>query len=145
MKQRLKVFALALVLGVCAVMPFTIQSAQAANPLSLPTPKQTSLNGTNTSITGTISDLAIRVINITFLIAGILAVLYLLWSGVQYITAGGNADRVGNARKGIINAVIGIVVIMAAYFIIRLATSTRNEFDKDLKGTYAPMSVTRIV
>ena len=98
--------------------------------LSLPTPAATSLVG-NSNATSVLSGLANSVISIIFLIAGILAVLYLLWSGVQYITAGGNADKVKAARQGIINAVIGIVVIMAAFFIIRIATSTRGVFDNN--------------
>jgi hypothetical protein len=96
----------------------------------LPTPSNQSLTGTSNT-TGAINSLAGNIINIVFLIAGVLAVLYLLWSGIQYITAGGNADKVKAARQGIINAVIGIVVIMAAFFIIRLATSTRGVFDNN--------------
>lgn len=65
--------------------------------------------------------IASQVINILLLLAGILAVIYLIWSGFQYITSAGNADRAKGARAGIINAVIGIVVIVAAFFIVRFA------------------------
>jgi hypothetical protein len=47
-----------------------------------------------------------------------LAVIYLVISGIQYITSGGDATKAENARKGIVNAVIGIVVILVALLII---------------------------
>lgn len=66
-------------------------------------------------------NIANKVVNIVLLIAGVLAILYLIWSGIQYITSAGNPERAKTARQGIINAVIGIVVIVAAYFLVRLA------------------------
>lgn len=99
----------------------------------LPQPSNKSLSGTSNT-NSAINNLATQIVNIVFLIAGVLAVLYLLWSGIQYITAGGNADKVKAARQGIINAVIGIIVIMAAFFIIRLATSSRGAFDSNGTG-----------
>ncbi|HSI20838.1 MAG TPA: pilin [Verrucomicrobiae bacterium] len=130
MFQKLKFLYAVVAIGAAVGTPVI---AHAASPFSLPKPKQ-NLDGGSTPET-TLTTLATRVIDIIFLLAGILAVIYLLWSGIQYITAGGNADKVKAARQGIINAVIGIVVIMAAFFIIRIATSTRGFFDKGVTGT----------
>ena len=50
------------------------------------------------------------------IVAGALAIIYLIWAGIQYITgAGGGAEA---AKKQIINAVIGIIVIVLAYAIV---------------------------
>jgi hypothetical protein len=57
------------------------------------------------------------------LIAGILAVAYLIWSGIQYIISAGNPEKAKLARQGIINAIIGIIIIVAAYTIIRIAVA----------------------
>lgn len=63
------------------------------------------------------------IINLVLLIAGIIALVYLVFSGISYITAGGDAEKATSARTGIVNAVIGIAVIIAALaifnFIIR--------------------------
>ena len=67
-----------------------------------------------------------KVISLILLITGVLAVLYLIWSGIQYITSSGNPEKTKLARAGIINAVIGIVIIVAAYFIIKFAVSIGN-------------------
>lgn len=54
-------------------------------------------------------------------IAGLLAIVYLIWAGIQYITgAGGGADA---AKKQIINALIGIIIIVLAYAIVNAATA----------------------
>lgn len=71
---------------------------------------------------GTISfaTLFSSIINIVLVIAGFLAIIYLIFSGIRYITSAGNADQAKAARQGIINAVIGIAVVVAAFVIVRL-------------------------
>ena len=50
-----------------------------------------------------------------------IAVILLIVAGIKYMTAGGDESKAGDAKKGIINAVIGIVIVVAAVFIIGLA------------------------
>ncbi|HSI20833.1 MAG TPA: pilin [Verrucomicrobiae bacterium] len=73
-----------------------------------------------------IEKMTTNIVDFLFLIGGILAIIYLLWSGITYITAGGSAEKAKLARSGIINAVIGIIVMMGTFFIIRLATTFGN-------------------
>ncbi len=60
------------------------------------------------------------IINVILVIAGFLAIVYLIFSGIRYITSAGNADQAKAARQGIINAVIGIAVVVASFVIVRL-------------------------
>jgi hypothetical protein len=76
-----------------------------------------------TNLTDNISNILNFGISILLVLAGGIAVLFLVWNGFLYITAGGDAAKAKTARAGIINAIIGIVVILAAYLIIRFATS----------------------
>ena len=69
--------------------------------------------------TGTFSNL----FNAITLAAGTLAIGYLIWAGIQYITAGGSPDKAKAARAGIVNAVIGIIIITSAYAIIRVGVT----------------------
>jgi len=80
---------------------------------------------TNTSqffpdiFTGNNTDLASIVktaMNAAIALAGVIAVGYLIWGGYQYITSGGG-EGAETAKKTIINAVIGIIVIIAAFAI----------------------------
>ena len=58
------------------------------------------------------------VINIALLLAGVVAVIFLIYGGYMYVTAGGNAEQAANARTAIFNSIIGLAVILAAYAII---------------------------
>ena len=78
----------------------------------------------NTSIVTTLN----HVINIFLWIAGALAVIYLIYSGVLYITAAGNPDQAKKGQQGVINAIIGIVIIVGVFFIIRVATNLARGF-----------------
>jgi len=48
---------------------------------------------------------------------GIVAVCLILYGGFKWMTAGGNEEQVGEAKKIIISGVIGLVIIMSAYAI----------------------------
>ncbi len=74
-------------------------------------------------ITGTVtlSQLVDNVITIILFIAGALAVIYLLYAGILYITAGGDETKAAKARQGIINAIIGIIIIVLAFVIEKAA------------------------
>ncbi len=73
----------------------------------------------NSSGNAELPTLVNNVINIILFVAGVLAVVYLIYSGILYITAAGNPDAAKKGQQGIINAVIGIVIIVLAFFIAR--------------------------
>ncbi len=51
-------------------------------------------------------------------LAGILSVLVLIFAGVQWIISGGNAETISKAKHKIVGAVIGMVILAAAYTIL---------------------------
>lgn len=71
----------------------------------------------------TVLDFVIVVINWFLVIIAVLAFVYLVIYGVKYITSGGDATKATEARNGIINAIIGLIVIALAFFIIRFAAN----------------------
>lgn len=60
---------------------------------------------------------AVRIINIIMMVLGILIVVLILFSGFQWMTAGGNEDQVAKAKKRMGNAVIGLVIVFTAWAI----------------------------
>lgn len=48
---------------------------------------------------------------------GIITVIVLIYAGIQYITAGGDAEKAEKAKKTILGAVIGLIIIIASYAI----------------------------
>lgn len=72
----------------------------------------------------TIGGLVSVVITWVIYIAGVLAFFYLIYSGILYVTAAGNPDQAKKGQQGIINAVIGIVIITLAFVILRAVSNT---------------------
>lgn len=52
------------------------------------------------------------------IITGIAAVITILFAGFMYVTAAGDANKAGNARKVILYAVVGLVVAALAQTIL---------------------------
>src|SRR5262245_16061209 len=70
-----------------------------------------------------VSDFIIRIINIGLGLAGLVAVLFLIIGGFRYITSAGNEETAENAKKIITNAIIGVVVIILAFVIVRVISN----------------------
>jgi len=58
-----------------------------------------------------------RIINAFMGLLGIVAVVIILLGGFKWMTAAGNEEKVGEAKKLIISGVIGLIIIMSAYAI----------------------------
>lgn len=71
-----------------------------------------------------------RIINILLGFLGIIAVIIILAGGFKWMTAGGNEDKIGEARKMIVQGLIGLVVIFASWaiasFVINLLMTATN-------------------
>ncbi len=70
------------------------------------------------------------IINIVFFLAAAAAIIYLIWAGVKYITAGGDTKKAGEARQAILNAVIGIAVVIGAYTLINIAFGINSQVEE---------------
>lgn len=55
---------------------------------------------------------------------GIVAVIIILLGGFKWMTAGGNEEKVGEARKLIVSGIIGLVIILAAFGIATFVISS---------------------
>jgi len=55
------------------------------------------------------------VFHVTIGLAGAIFLLMFLFGGVSYMTAGGNDESVGKARKMMLNAAIGLLIVLASY------------------------------
>ena len=58
-----------------------------------------------------------KILNVLFGAFGIILVLYIIYAGILYMTAGGEEEKVKKAKKIIMQTVIGIIIIVAAYSI----------------------------
>lgn len=67
---------------------------------------------------GGLTGLVTKILVWLFAFAGIIAVIYLIYGGILYITAGGDAEKATKGRTALVNAIIGIVIITLAIVIV---------------------------
>lgn len=58
------------------------------------------------------------IVNWVLVIAGVVAVVYLIYGGLLYITAGGDAEKATKGRTAVVNAIIGVVIILLSFIIV---------------------------
>ena len=56
-----------------------------------------------------------RIVRSAMAFLGIVTVLLMLYAGFLWMTAGGNDEQVGTAKKIMVAAVIGLAIILSAY------------------------------
>jgi hypothetical protein len=71
--------------------------------------------------TGTqkIQDIVTLIVNIFSIIVGIVAVIMIVVGGFKYITSGGDSGNITSAKNTIVYAVIGLVIVALAQFIVK--------------------------
>ena len=50
-------------------------------------------------------------------LGGVAFIIFLIWGGIEYLTAGGDKTRVETAQKMISNAIIGLAILVGSYAI----------------------------
>lgn len=70
-----------------------------------------------------LNKIADKVIDLLLLAAGVIAVIYIIYSGILYITAAGNPDAVKKGTTGLIYGGIGVAVVIVAYYAIMAVTN----------------------
>lgn len=117
MKQIVKKINLVRILEIILSVSLVLAPTAA---LALVLPNCNNLNGvscrTDTSVTGLIT----TVINWLLALAGLVAVLFLIIGGFWYITSAGNEETAEKGKNTVINALIGIVIIVLSYVIVQV-------------------------
>ena len=68
--------------------------------------------------------IAARIINVVLGFLGIIAVVIILYGGFIWMTAAGNEEKVGTARKIIIAGIIGLAIVLAAWGIAKFVLNS---------------------
>jgi len=90
-------------------------SLEYLNGLCLPKSNFGGLAGTRTW-----QELTKKIIDILLTIAGVIAVLFILIGGYWYITSAGNEEQAEKGKKALVNAIIGLVVVILSYVIVNV-------------------------
>jgi len=71
-----------------------------------------------TKIPGDIIVLALNVLSIAIQLAGYAAVGFVIWGGIKYMLANGEPGKIASAKTTIINAMIGLLIVLIAITIV---------------------------
>jgi hypothetical protein len=126
MKKYLVIFqiSMTLVLNIFAFSPLSTQALGVcgSNNLLLPDPR------THICVPPVerrnAADIITRIINYLLLFAAMIAILFIILGGYKYITSQGNAESAKNGRATVLNAVIGLAIIILAYVIVSVVNNT---------------------
>jgi hypothetical protein len=84
---------------------------------------------TNGATSSKLTSLIKLVINIISVVVGVIAVIMIVFGGLKYITSGGESSNVSSAKNTILYAIIGLIVVALAQFIVRFV------LDKSITAT----------
>ena len=65
-----------------------------------------------------LASIASKVVNILSIVVGIVAVIMIIFGGFRYITSGGESGSVSGAKNTLIYAIVGLVIVALAQFIV---------------------------
>ncbi|MCX6782297.1 MAG: pilin [Candidatus Magasanikbacteria bacterium] len=65
-----------------------------------------------------IRQIAANIIRIALGFVGIVLIVLIMYGGFLWMTAGGNEEQIGKAKKILVNAIIGLIIILSAYAIV---------------------------
>ena len=92
--------------------------------LSLNLPGFNEINAPNGIPTGgfdTVQKVVQVSLTLLFIVAIVLALVFLIWGGIQWTTSGGSKEGIQKARQKLTFAIIGLVVVLLAIFIVSFA------------------------
>lgn len=70
-----------------------------------------------------LANLASNIINLFSIVVGVISVIMIIVGGFRYVTSGGESNNVSGAKNTIIYAIIGLVIVALAQFIVKFVLS----------------------
>ncbi len=84
----------------------------------------------------TVNQIGTTIINVVLALAGSALVLFIIVGGFLLITAGGNEEQSEKGKKVMTNAVLGMVVVIMAFSIVKIITNTlTGDIGKNTSGS----------
>ncbi|MDQ3008382.1 MAG: pilin [bacterium] len=96
-----------------------ISQATELGTFTPPTQAYTTGSGTGSELAN-LEILISRILSILTVVGGIFFVIYFVLAAFKWITAGGDSAKIGKARDEMVQGVIGLIILVAAYGIVGL-------------------------
>ncbi len=73
-----------------------------------------------TTTSDTVPELAKKIINWALYFSAIIAVIFIIIGGFMYVTSAGDQAKAGKGRATLVNALIGLVIIVLSFLIVQV-------------------------
>lgn len=129
MIQKIKRYILVTITGLTMLAPGLVPAMASATSIT-DSICQGSNVGSNTttcdsnSSTTSLTNLAAKVISIFSVLVGVVAVIMVIFGGFKYITSGGDSNSVSGAKNTLIYAIVGLIIVALAQFIVHFVLNT---------------------
>lgn len=94
----------------------TAEDSRATNPAAQSAIKGIDATGTQTN--KSMNDIIKDVVGVMMFILGALAVIMIVYSGIQYVISMGDSNKIAKAKNTLIYSIVGLVVAIFAYAIV---------------------------
>ena len=72
---------------------------------------------------GSFRSLILNIVNFFLLFLGLIAVIMIIYGGITYVTAAGNQESIEKAKKIIMYAIVGIIIVLISFALVRTVIS----------------------
>lgn len=137
MVQRMKiiVLSLALLLGVGSVALPAVAFASASQADACAGLSQVDATNDCDSKGSGLNSVVAAVVNILGWIVGIAAIVMVIYSGMKYITSGGDSNKVSSAKNALIYALIGLAIASLSQVLVHYVLTKTHDTTADICST----------
>src|SRR6056297_209109 len=79
-------------------------------------------------------EILVNFVNIAFTFLAIVAVIIIIYAGYLWMTSGGNSERIEKAKKVLLGAVIGLILILSSFAIVNFIINSGGRAISDRGG-----------
>jgi len=86
----------------------------------------------------TIQDIVAKLIDTAFAVAGVVAVIYMIIGGYQYIVSSGNPEQAAQGKSTMLYAVLGLLAVFISFLFIRYLMLKMGVSEQFIPGLGGP-------
>ena len=90
---------------------------------------------------GNLTKIVSTIVNVLSVMVGITAVIMIIVAGFKYITSGGDTNKVTSAKNALIYAIIGLIIVALAQFIVRVVLKQASNVANGAQYTVATITL----
>lgn len=114
------VIGLGLLLGGLGVATSQMTLAASKNDACVGVGLAGGTNGCDPSTSGpTVNSAIVTVINLMFVVVGVVAVIMVIIGGLKYVMSSGDSNSISSAKNTVLYAIIGLIIVGLAQIIVK--------------------------